>query len=481
MVGKVSEGVRRVGGMEGTRTLRPAPVVLAEIAALLDGVDLEVGSLSDAAQLDLVADARRLAGRLHALAATVGARVAERGASDRLVGVPLVSWLAASQRATRREAHRLIGQGADLARFRDLASAALDGSVGFEQATAIATVLTRLPDDFSPAQQAEAEAAMVGYAGEFDSAGLSRLSRRLVEVLDPDGCDEREAVRLDRDLKLAKAARHLSFFPDGHGSVAIRGSLPTLDAEPFVRLIDAYVHQERRTSLNQRRATIGCTSSGSSGRALDALDPLAEALTPAMRRADALCALIAAHQQRSLAPSYGGDRPRVVVTLDYDRLRDRVIRAGLIGSGEAIAPGQLRRIACDAEILPVILGGGSQVLDVGRAQRLVTAGIRAALEVRDGGCVFPGCDKPPNACHAHHLIPWWQGGTTALANLALLCPHHHGLIEPARDGPPPLDRPPTRWELRIGTDGLPDVIPPRQVDPTRRPRRHQRLRIKPSG
>ena len=134
-----------------------------------------------------------------------------------------------------------------------------------------------------------------------------------------------------------------------------------------------------------------------------------------------------------------------------------------------------------ADLLPAVLGGASEVLDVGRAQRLVTPAIRAALALRDGGCVFPGCEKPPHACHAHHVIPWWQGGTTAQTNLALLCPHHHGLIEPARDGPAPPEPQLNRWELRIGDDGLPEIIPPRLVDHARRPRRHQRLCGAPSG
>jgi Domain of unknown function (DUF222)/HNH endonuclease len=445
--------------MQGTRTLRPAPEVLAEIAALLDGVDPCSEMVADAARLDLVASARRLAGRLQALASTVAAAVGESQAAERQVGVPLASWLAASQRMTRREAHRLIGVGQDSAPFPDLNRAALAGAVGIEQASAIATVLTRLPDDFSPAQIAEAEATMLGYASEFDSSGLARLSRRLVEVLDPVGADERDARRLERDLKQAKAARHLSFLPDGHGSVLIRGSLPILDAEPLVKLVDAYAQADRRA-------------------ALDRLDPLAERVTPAMRRADGLCALVAAHQQRSLGPSCGGDRPRVVVTLDFDRLRARCVAAGLLGSGESITAGELRRLACDAEILPVVLGGASEILDVGRGQRLATPAIRLALDLRDGGCVFPGCDKPPNACHMHHLIPWWQGGSTSLGNLALLCPHHHGLVEPARDGPPGgSGRTRRRWEVRLGRDGVPEIIPPDHVDPDAVPRRHQRFRL----
>jgi hypothetical protein len=83
--------------------------------------------------------------------------------------------------------------------------------------------------------------------------------------------------------------------------------------------------------------------------------------------------------------------------------------------------------------------------------------------------VFPGCNKPPTACHAHHITPWWTGGPTALHNLVLLCPHHHGIIEPSRN--------PTtnRWQIRLRHDGLPEILPPVRVDPTQKPRLHTRF------
>ena len=444
---------RSVGVMEATRILRPALGVLSEVAGLLDVVDPDRGAMTDAERLALVASARGVAGRLQALACVVAGEAVHVGAADHEVGVPLASWLAATHAVTRREAHRLVGQGRDLVRFPRVAEAVLAGGVGVEQAHAITGVLKVLPDDFSPVQVATAENTMLGYAAAFDSDGLRRLSRRLVEVLDPVGSEEREARRLEQDLKAAKAARHLTFGSDGHGSVVIRGSLPRVDAEAFIQVVDAYAQAERHAGLDRG-------------------DPLAEVVTPAMRRADGLCALVAAHQRDAVAPSCGGDRPRVVVTLDHDRLLQGCLRAGLLASGEPLTAGELRRLACDAEVLPVVLGGGSEPLDVGRSQRLVTPALRVALTLRDRGCVFPGCDAPATACHAHHLVPWWAGGPTALTNLVLVCPHHHNLVEPARDGPPG-----ERWEVVLAADGIPEVWPPYRVDPERRPLRHQRFRL----
>ena len=386
--------------MEQTRPLRPAHEVLAEVGALLDTIDPDRALLTDSERLTLVTAARTVAGRTQALAGTLAAEAAAVEAADRHAGVPLASWLAATDLLTRREAHRLIGQGRDLARFPHVSEAALAGRIGIDQAHAITRALLALPDDFSPTHVAQAEETLLEYANQFDSHGLQRLARHLVEVIDPDGSDERQAHALERDLKTAKAARHLTFTGDGHGSVLIRGSLPTLDAEPIIQLVDAYAHTEHR-------------------QALDSTDPLAEIVTPRMRRADGLCALAAAHQRHALAPSNGGDRPRIVVTLDYHRLRDDCITAGVLDTDQPITAGELRQLACDADILPVVLGGASEPLDVGRSQRLVTPAVRTALTLRDQGCVFPGCDAPASVCHAHHLIPWWAGGATALHNLAL--------------------------------------------------------------
>ncbi len=373
----------------------------------------------------------------------------------------MAAWLSVEHRLTRREAHRLIGQGRDLARFPRLEEEALRGRVGFSQATTISQVLCKLPDDLATAQVEQAEEMMIEFADQFDSAGLSQLFRHLVEVVDPVGVEEREAKRLEQDLKRAKASRHLNFLSDGHGSTLIRGSLPTLDAAHLIKLVEAYAHDAKRAGL-------------------DRLDPLSETVTPAMRRADGLCALAAAHQQGQLAPSNGGDRPRIVVTVRHDQLREDCVVAGVLDSGERLTADQLRMLACDAEVLPAVLGGDSEILDVGRSQRLVTTPIRTALTLRDRGCVFPGCDAPAAVCHAHHVVPWWSGGNTALSNLVLLCPHHHGLVEPSRDDPPE-QRPGSRWEIRLAADGIPEVLPPARMDGTRRPRRHQRFdaRLRP--
>lgn len=100
-------------------------------------------------------------------------------------------------------------------------------------------------------------------------------------------------------------------------------------------------------------------------------------------------------------------------------------RGATLSSGAPIGAETARRLACDATIIPMVLGAHSEPLDVGRAKRLVTPAIRRALIVRDGCCRWPGCDKGPEWTDAHHLLAWISGGPTAQRNLILLGRHHH--------------------------------------------------------
>ncbi len=405
-------------------------------------------------KLSLLKEGLQLEGQLHTWLAQLSAHVDATEVAWQEHGTSTATWLADAANLTRREAARLVAAGQGLARFGMVAAGAAWGAVLPAQAEAITGVLDALPDDFPADVVAQGQELMVGFAATHNSTELRRLSSRLLEVLAPDTVEEREEARLEREHRLALRNRFLKFTYDHQGSVLISGSLPVAEAEPLIRIIDSYAAARKR--------------------GLDRLDPNAEYVTPAMNRADALLAMVAHHSQESLAPNHGGDRPRIVVTLSYDKLAKAATDAGLIcgqlvGSAEPVPASLLRQWLCDADLMPAVLGGPSEVLDVGRTQRLVTPAIRAALELRDGGCVFPGCDKPPWACHAHHRVPWWAGGETSLSNLALFCDHHHPIVEPSHD--PTADR----WRVEFREDGIPHVIPPKRVDASQRPRLHARF------
>jgi hypothetical protein len=119
----------------------------------------------------------------------------------------------------------------------------------------------------------------------------------------------------------------------------------------------------------------------------------------------------------------------VVVLIDHQTLLGQLAEAGVceLVDGTALAPDTVRRLACGAGILPVVLDGKGRPLDLGVAQRYASPAQRVALTVRDRGCVFPGCDRPSEWCDAHHLDPHPRG-PTAISNLALLCENHHHVV-----------------------------------------------------
>jgi len=94
-------------------------------------------------------------------------------------------------------------------------------------------------------------------------------------------------------------------------------------------------------------------------------------------------------------------------------------------NGGLLSRTTLERLACDCNISRIITDGPSQVLDVGRMTRAISAPLWNALVARDRHCTEPGCNRPPGMCEAHHVWHWEHGGPTNLANLKLLCWYHH--------------------------------------------------------
>lgn len=165
-------------------------------------------------------------------------------------------------------------------------------------------------------------------------------------------------------------------------------------------------------------------------------------------------------------PAAGGLRPQVMVTIDYRDLLERLERGD--GSGAMLFSGPVsattvRKIACDADIIPVVLGGAGRVLDIGRTARVFPPHIRKAFVARDQGCAFPDCSMPAPWCEAHHIDYWSSGGSTGTDNGVLLCSHHHHVIHKER------------WQIRVRT-GVPWFIPPPHLDPGRKPRRNNYFR-----
>ncbi len=166
-----------------------------------------------------------------------------------------------------------------------------------------------------------------------------------------------------------------------------------------------------------------------------ALDPLARRSGAGdlrgrwQRYGDALRELSTHGLDTGQLPSAGGQRPHLNVTTTVETLQGLPgAPAGMLEHAGPVAAATVQRLACDASIARVVMGPDSVVTDVGRAHRLPSAPTRRALLVRDGGCVWPGCDRPASWTSAHHLEHWGHGGATSLDNLVLLCLRHHTML-----------------------------------------------------
>jgi hypothetical protein len=186
--------------------------------------------------------------------------------------------------------------------------------------------------------------------------------------------------------------------------------------------------------------------------------------TTAERHGDALAELLRVAANAPDMPTEGGAKPHVAVTVPLEVLRTGLGDALLDGAGY-LSAAEARRLACDSKIVPVVLGGRSEPVDVAVPTRTVPAAMRKALVQRDRGCAFPDCERSASTCDSHHIKEWHQGGETRLSNLVMLCGRHHRLIHNSD------------WEVAI-VDKYPEFVPPSYVDPARRPRRntmHHRL------
>jgi Domain of unknown function (DUF222) len=166
-----------------------------------------------------------------------------------------------------------------------------------------------------------------------------------------------------------------------------------------------------------------------------ALDPLARPLgrddvrSREHRYADALVELCAHRLDQGQVPATASQRSHLQVTTTVETLRDlRGAPAGELEFAGLVAAPTVQRLACDATITRVLVDARSQVIDVGRSERVVPGATRRALNARDRGCRWPGCERPPSWTAAHHVVHWGQLGATDTANLVLLCRHHHWCV-----------------------------------------------------
>jgi len=399
--------------VSGSSTPHPILACAAGIGGLLDQVaGVNPVFLTGGEKQTALVDLARVEARLAALRLRVLAAAGEVGpdAGARSTG----HWLADATRdrvgatlAAERLATALDG------RWHQVAAALADGVVNLAQAQVITHALDTLPGDLDGELVAKAEAHLVDQAALFGPRELKHLGEHLLEVIAPDTADEAEHQRLLDQERRAAAATRVTFKDRGDGSTDLFARLPTPLANRLRTYLEAYT-SPRRAALRE-----------------------VDALPAPRRRGEALCALLENLPDTGL-PQHGGTATQVMVTLDLEHLLGDLQDAGVVvtSTGDRITAGQARRLACQARLIPIVLGQSSEILDLGRSTRLFTPAQRKAMAIRDRECTTQGCSIPAAWCEAHHQHPWSTGGHTNLTDGKLLCPiHHHRAHDP--DGTPP--------------------------------------------
>lgn len=303
------------------------------------------------------------------------------------------------------------------------------GELAEQQAAVIAGAMTGLDDTVTSEQRDACEEALIADAKRLPIKDLRHRAQRATDVFKPKpeaAADENQTLR-DRERR-ARERTEMWMHDDNDGTWRFGGRIPALQAEILKQALDAFAAPRRRhLSPEEER--------------------FQDELTYPQRLGRAFCALIE-HLPIDKMPTSGGTAATVTVNIDLDDLRKQVTAATL-STGTRISAGELRRLACSHGILPMVFGGGSLPLDMGRSKRLFTPAQRIAIDLRDLGCITPGCEAPPGWCEGHHWkSDWVDGATTNLDDGALLCPmHHHQAHEQG-------------WSFRMALDGIIDVKHP---------------------
>jgi hypothetical protein len=144
---------------------------------------------------------------------------------------------------------------------------------------------------------------------------------------------------------------------------------------------------------------------------------------PRVSNEEALVALAELALARPDGDRSGGERYQVVVHVDAETLAADADGRCELAEGGPLAAETARRLSCDASLVELLEQDG-RVLSLGRRRRTVSPALRRALEARDRGCRFPGCERT-RFVDAHHVRHWSEGGETNLENLVMLCRRHH--------------------------------------------------------
>ncbi len=380
-----------------------------------------LSALGELAEVDMTAlGGRELAALLRVLAeaeakvCAVKLRVlgaAHRSGAARAAGAASTGqWAAKVTNSDQATSHRQAVLADGLAQRPATAAALAQGALSREHAEVIVRATEQLPATVTPAQRETVETALVEKARSLPPQALRKAARRAVAVVEADQAvvDAHENQLVAEEETAARVKTRLSLHDNGDGTVTGHFTLPILQGHLLRKVLEAMT-APRRGRLGATDAQVGAKR---------------ERTDWDHARGLAFCELLEHLPTDHLHPKTAAT---IVVKIDEDDLLGR-LKAADLDTGGQVSAGEARRLACNAGILPAILAGRSQVLDLGRSKRLFSEPQRIALSLGHDTCAADGCERPFAWCELHHRQPWAHGGHTDLKDGLPRCHFHHQRI-----------------------------------------------------
>lgn len=464
-----------LSALEGARMmLRSVPEVLAaasekELTGLLTVLD-QTASLAAAGRVAVTAEAMGRGQVAASRSASATAWVAEHAPATRGGGAAAVAKVAAvlAGESSAGVPTGPNGEGMQAGAREMLREAVLGGSVAPQTALSVVAEYTRLRSRLTDEAAPTVLDAMLTMGAAEGSRGVVKIAPQLMRrygapgdlQAEQDAAAERVALSHARPEAGGVCRYELTVHAEGKavleaaiGPLSAPATGPDGDRDhrtPEQRRGHALLDVVRRVTAAAAAAPVAASGLGAGAA------PSEPAAAPDARGSPTTAESEAnGPDGRSRGPAVGGVKATLLVTMSLHDLQQRVGAAetlGPAGTGTVLAPETARRIACDAGVVPAVLGSRGEVLDLGTKVRFFTPGQARALWLRDGGCTFPGCDRPPFWTDAHHLIHWADGGPSDLSNAALLCGRHHTVVHrdllAGRVGPDGVT-----WDLQHGSYG----------------------------
>lgn len=400
-------------------TPRPSRHVDAARRSLQDAATVPIEPLSDDELTDSIQAVAVLEAQATAYKLAVMAEVDRRRLAQSLGETGPDAWLARLTGSTRA----VMAGGLWLARmlqerYDATREAFADGGINEAQTRAIVRAAESMPESVTDDQRRAAEEALVVKAvNGMDARGLRQAGRRMLEVVSRELADEHEADALEKEERRAEVETWMTLHDREDGTYEGRFVIPALAGEMLRAALERLSGPDR---LSRNRAGELVEDDTVPGRNLSWTERLGLGLVELIE-----------HLPTEASGGFSRVGAAVIVTMPYAHLLDGLGSAQL-DTGVSISAGDARRLACNAGIIPAVLGGRSEPLDLGRESRAHTTSMRRALRLLHDTCAAEGCQRPFAWCDIHHPHLWSRGGPTSVENGVPLCGHHHRRAHDAR-------------------------------------------------